>query len=455
MLQEGIREGDECLFVSTEQTLDELRDTFDPYAYDLDHGNLTVTSVHARPGYTLEDAEERLTIETLEGDQTVGEGYAAPFSARYVSQMLGRYAPADRVVVDSVSGLRAMADDPAEFRRAVLDLVRLFADEFEATSLLVSEEGAAPDEEGGATPLQYTTHGVIRLWIDEVRNDVHRFVRVRKMRGLNHDTRPYEMEFDGGGVYIVPRNRNATEFWDAETSFVDTRIDGLDALLGGGFVRGNSVVVEHDGRATLRPLFLSLVKRHLETESAVLLLMPKIGADRRILERLFPDDPGRITDLLDADALFVVDVTGGRTIDHENVLSVTERSGVEYLLRLVDERRGDRPLASFVDTETAARRFGAEQTVDLHRRQETHPFGDGVAVYVHNPRTLSDEVAEFFANGASQVLELWRHDTGLQYLTLEKSPAGYVGATRLVDTLDEPPFVRVQFPPGCDGARTE
>ena len=450
-LQEGMREGDDCLFVSTEQTPSELRDTFAPFDYDLDHENLTITSVHARPGYTLEGDQEQLTIETLEGNQVVGEGYAAPFSRKYVSQMLGQYAPADRVVVDSVSGLRAMADNRDVFRRAILDLIRLFSDEFEATALLVSEGGHAGDKTTNAVnPLQYSAHGVIRLWLEEIRSDYHRFLQVLKMRGVDHDTRSYEIEFNDGGVYIIPRNRNPVEGGRSGTSFMDTRIAGLNELLGGGFITGESIVFKHDGHVNLRPLFLPLLKAQIETGNAVLLMVPKVGAKPELLEQLFPESPDRVEKLLDSDKLFVIDVTSKQENARKNVYTVAqEQGGIEYLLQLINERREERPLSTFIDTETAARHLTVEQIMELHQWQETHLLtDDSTTVYVHNPHTVPENIEEFFTNNASQALELWRHDNGLQYLTLEKSPVGYVGMSRLVDHVDEPPFVRVQSPPG-------
>jgi KaiC/GvpD/RAD55 family RecA-like ATPase len=449
-LQEGLEHGDDCLFVSTEQRAPELRDTFQPFAFDLDHEQLTITSVHARPGRTIEGDGEQLTIETLDGDQVIGEGYSAPFSGQYVRELLERHAPADRVVIDSVSGLQAMGGDYEHFRRAVLDLVQLFSDEFEATSLFVAEEtNVDTGDRGALDPLQYNTHGVVRLWLEEVRSDLHRFLQVRKLRGRNHDTRPYEIEFSEAGVHVIPRNRNGRGSDDRE--FVDTRIEGLDALCGGGLLRESSVVFEHDGQADLEPLFVALFRELFATDASVLLLVPEVSANPEVLNRLFPerdDDP--VGTLLDDDQLFVIDMTNSHGGEHENIFAANDRDGgVQYLLQLIDDRRGDRPLSTFIDTETAVRTFGADDLVGLHRWQETHLLDDGgVTVYVHNPGTVPGEIENFFANNAAQVLETWRHDTGLQYLSLNKSPTGYVGSSRLVESIESYPFVRIQSPPG-------
>jgi hypothetical protein len=36
---------------------------------------------------------------------------------------------------------------------------------------------------------------------------------------------------------------------------------------------------------------------------------------------------------------------------------------------------------------------------------------------------------------------------GLQYVSLQKSPCGFVGTTSLVEYIEEPPYIRVQDPP--------
>lgn len=49
-LQTGLENGDNCLLISTEQTVAELRDSFEPFAFDFDHDNLTITTLHPAAG---------------------------------------------------------------------------------------------------------------------------------------------------------------------------------------------------------------------------------------------------------------------------------------------------------------------------------------------------------------------------------------------------------------------
>lgn len=131
-LQTGLDVKDNCVFITTEQTIDELHDAFDSFAFTLDHDRLTVTSIHATPGTTLESDEVVLTLQTLEpGEELPGEQFGIPFTSRYIRDHLSEFAPVDRVVFDSVSGLRVMAADEGGFRRTILDLIRCFNDTLE------------------------------------------------------------------------------------------------------------------------------------------------------------------------------------------------------------------------------------------------------------------------------------------------------------------------------------
>jgi KaiC/GvpD/RAD55 family RecA-like ATPase len=453
-LQEGLSAGDSCLFISTEQKPPELVDTFAPFEFDLDHDDLTITSIHARPGRTIESDEEELTIETLEGEKSLGEGFSAPFTSKYVTKVIENKGPADRIVIDSISGLEAMSDNAAVLRRAVLDLIHLFTDTFEATSVLVSEEDLAPET---AAPkldeLQYAVHGVIRLWLEPVRNDLHRYLQVRKVRGINHDMRAYEITFSDHGIQIIPRQRAVPAPFVSTEDSMSTGIAGLDTLLGGGLIRGETAVLQHDGRANVKPLMAAIVTQILDIEGSAVVFVPEASSRPEKVHRLFAGQIDDVQTALEENRLFVVDMINPQDTDYDNIFGVDpDQGGIEYLLQLIDERRGDRPLVTLMNTEAPARTLGEEQVAALHEWQEANLITEeNLTIYQHNPDTMTDGLHEFLANNAEQVLEVWVHKNGLQYVTLEKSPTGYLGSTLLVDYYDEEPFIRVQTPPGHRG----
>lgn len=445
-LQEGLREGEKCVFLSTEQTPAELRDSFAPYAFDLDHEDLTLATIHARPGYTLDDDEECLTVETLDGHHPVGEGYAAPFSAKYVTQLVGRYAPADRVVIDSVSGLRAMSSDREAFRRAVLDLVRLVTDEFEATGLLVAESRRGVGRTSAVEPLEYNTHGVIRLWREREVSRYRRYVDVMKMRGVDHDERSYELTFGDGGVEVIP-HRRALSAGVRQQEWLGTGVEELDDLLGGGLQRGDSVLLEHDGRANVDTLLFAVATTALDAGMDTVLL-PRVNTSPRRIDDLVARadvdfDSGR--ELLDADRLFVLDALGAWE-RHENVYDFRADDGeIEDRLREIRETAGGDGLFLALNTEAKVHVLGKGQVRRVrYWLQSAFLEPDDVLFDIHNPKVMASRMAEFYTDAASQVVRTWLDDNGFQYIRLEKAVTGDVGGLRLVEYVDDEPFVRLR-----------
>ena len=495
-LQAGIQRGESCLFISTEQTREELAHSFAPYSFELDHEDLAVATIHATPGHTLEDDEEILTLDTLGDDPlTDGSGVAAtapengaaadawsngdargefgqptmtfgeyrvPFTSQHVLELLRGYAPCDRVVFDSVSGLSAMTDDSYTYRRAVLDLIRLFTDEFEATSLFTAEA----DEDGRRTVgsaelLRYNTHGVIELWRERVEGNFHRFLQISKMRGIDHDTRAFEMELDRDGVHLVPKFRVPTgRLHDHE--FVSTGIRGLDKLCGGGLLRGETTLLEHDGRAAIETLVSSIVVETIRNDDA-LLLLPPLNLTPGYLNQIIADRIGSVETMLSDDRLFVLDLVGPWKECSENVFGIEEHErrlrellgGLNFLvswkirrvLKQIDRRRGDRSINIVIFTEAMMQEFDPGEIRDIYHWGKTVLAGeDDSIIFIQNPVVMEESLAEFFVYDARQLLRTWSHENGLQYVKLEKSPTGHLGNTQLVEHIDYPPYVRVQRP---------
>jgi hypothetical protein len=75
---------------------------------------------------------------------------------------------------------------------------------------------------------------------------------------------------------------------------------------------------------------------------------------------------------------------------------------------------------------------------------------DDVVCDIVNFRDLPETLVEFYVEASLQVFRTWLHDTGQQFVTLDKGPDGHLGMTRLVEFTNEVPFVRVQ-PPSSTG----
>lgn len=473
-LQSGLDQGESCVYISTEQTKEEIQSSFANFEFEIDHPNLTVTSVHARQGQIIETGEERMTLQTIEGDTLIGNGHSAPFETEYIAEYLERFGPCDRLVFDSISGLAVMTNDPYRMKRSVLDLIRLFTDDFEATTLLTAE-GYGPEREREDSQitdvLEFAAHGVIQLWRERVRGKQRRFIKILKMRGVDHDTREYELDITSEGVDLSPENW--THQIDVDKGEVtSTSIAGLDELCGGGLVKGDPVLLEHDGRAPVDALVVSMAKGALDSDMSVWINPSPVLTPGRFTA-LLPDETLTAEMLLDQNRLFVLDVFNawGDYADHPNVYRAkstgwlvnlvkrSKRLGLHFaknVIRNIDDRikqgNGDRtqPVFAPMYTEAFLHMFSdAMQIRSLYYwALEEVMIDEDTAFYIHNPATMDPKLAEFFAYDASQTLETWKADSGIQYLLLDKSPIGSPGQLSVVEYTDEPPYVQVMRPMG-------
>lgn len=441
-LQEGLEDGDDCLFVSTEQTIEELRDSFEPYEFELDHENLSVTSIHAEPGQTLESDEEELVLQTLGDEEGFVEGFDAPFTSEYIVEYLREYAPCDRVVLDSASGLRVVSENARVFRRTALDMIRLFTDEMGATSLFTAEDNDGDD----TNPLRFTTHGVVRLYHEEISEDPHRFLRVTKMRGVDHDRRRVEIEFTKEGVALSPKRRSQPPALK-QHKHMSVGVEGLDKLCGGGIVRGSTVLLQHDGHANLASILGSFVSTAVNRDHTLVLLPTRHLTPSRV-GSVLEENGFTIEELIEQDRLYVLDMAGSWSeyAGGDNVREATDDVGDAISFFRSADTGGESTFA-VAKTGAAVHRLGPGGARELQHFQEVETGPEDVVVNVHNPAVTDSRISGFFIDAAEQVLETCVLEDGLQYISLKKSPCGFVGSTSLVEFREDPPYFRVQDPP--------
>jgi len=440
-LQAGVEDGEKCLLVTTEQSVAELRDTFEPYPFDLDAPELTVVTVNAEPGASIESGKD-IVVRTVDGgDTTVTEWFDLPFTRENVVHYLSELGPTDRVVLDSVSGIRPMAEDRVSFWRSCYSLIRLFSESFDATSVLTAGGGSTGDDT--ATDLiRYATHGVCEIFYERVRGQRHRFIRVTKMRGLEHDDRRHRLLLTDEGVVAQPRRQNHAAGL-LEHDHFSTGIDSLDDLLGGGLVRGATTLLTHDGTTDYYTLNARMLARAADEGMTLTVALPAaVSLDR--LDRHWADTDWDVATLLDDDRLVVLELAGGNDRSHPNVLTHDQSAGRDWerLMELSYDRAGDDPLFALIDTEPLLQTISDEQAREVRYRAATaETSDDDVVVYTINPRIQSDSLVGFFVDTSQQTVEFHRDDDGLEWLSVEKSPTGSPGASRLVSYESEPPYV--------------
>jgi len=440
-LQAGLEAGERCLFISTEQTRDELQESFASYDFDLDHEQLATTSLHASPEQDS-NGRQQLRLRTLEGGSAVDEQFVG-FTLSNIITYLRRGAAADRIVFDSVSALEILTDEEGLFRRYLLEFLQTLTSEIGATTLLTAEanrEGYADDI------LEFSTHGVLRLTREAVNDDPHRFLKVAKMRGVDHD--PRTVEFTLGSSFACAPSRRSQPPALKTHKHTSIGIDGLDSLCGGGLATGAGVLLHHDGRANLTALFSQLMSQCID-KGYNILLVPTIRMRPESVRTLLTGHNNSLDTLMGDNRLFVLDMIGAWDETTENVFGSRESaSGIRSVLQAVHERAGDQPTLSLINADAMVNKLGTADARDVRYAQEARFLdSDDLLIHIHNPAVTVDEIDGFYKNAAEQVIKTWITESGLQYFSLEKSPCGFVGTTSMVEYVEEPPYLEVQMPP--------
>ena len=144
-----------------------------------------------------------------------------------------------RVVIDSLSELQLLADNPLRYRRQVLSLKQFFASR-SCTVILLDDRTAA----GSDLQVRSIAHGVITL--EQSVKDYggeRRRVRVVKYRGRAFRGGMHDYDIQYGGLQVYPRLVAAESRVSASRVQLHSDLPALDALLGGGLEEGTSTLI--------------------------------------------------------------------------------------------------------------------------------------------------------------------------------------------------------------------
>jgi len=222
----GRDRSESVLYVSMSETRDEL---------------LTVAAAH---GWSLEGIELlELVPPENEGDahrQTMFHTSEVELgeTMRLLLDRIERINPA-RIVVDSLSEMRLLAQNPLRYRREIFAF-KHFLGQRHATVLMLDDTAAnSPDLQ-----LHSIVHGVVAL--EEVVLEYgadRRRLRVKKMRGVKFRGGYHDYIIRTGGLEIFPRLEPVVSARVLPTEIVCSGSAALDALLGGGLRRGTSALL--------------------------------------------------------------------------------------------------------------------------------------------------------------------------------------------------------------------
>jgi circadian clock protein KaiC len=223
----GVRRGERCLFVALSETEEELRATAASHGWSLE--GIEVFSISpSEEGLTADARYTMFHPSEVELSQTT----------KAVLAEAERVRPS-RLVFDSLSELRLLAENPLRFRRHVLALKQFFARQH-CTVLFINDR----TDDHSDVELQSIAHGVIS--VERHSTDygaMRRRLQVVKQRGREFQGGYHDLVIRPGGVDVFPR-LVASEHRDSQPrEAIASGLGPLDALLGGGLAKGTSTLL--------------------------------------------------------------------------------------------------------------------------------------------------------------------------------------------------------------------
>ncbi|HVU29454.1 MAG TPA: ATPase domain-containing protein [Sphingomicrobium sp.] len=238
-LLDGVRKGERCLYITLSESKEELIHVAETHGWDLE--GIEIFEL-VPPELSLDPEREQSIVYA--SDLELGE------TVQMVKELVERVGPS-RVVFDSLSEIRLLAQGALRFRRQVLALKHFFA-HLGCTVLFLDDLTEMIDD----LSLHSLAHGVVRLeQLAMTYGAERRRLRVHKMRGRQFQGGYHDFVIRAGGLRIFPR-LVASEHPDTgfEWKLGTSGIESLDELVGGGLDYGTSTLIigpSGTGKSTL------------------------------------------------------------------------------------------------------------------------------------------------------------------------------------------------------------
>lgn len=227
-LMEGARLGERGLYFTLSETERELRDGASSHGWALGE---RIKVFELTPPESLIDSQHQQSL-LYSSDLELGE------TIKIIFETFEREKP-DRVVLDSLSEIRLLAQSSLRYRRQILALKHYFARQG-ATVLLLDDMTA----DKGDKTVHSVVHGVIRLEeLAPAYGAERRRLRIAKYRGQTFRGGYHDFAIRTGGVAVFPRLVASEHRVSFSRRQVSSNIPELDALLGGGVEQGSSTLV--------------------------------------------------------------------------------------------------------------------------------------------------------------------------------------------------------------------
>lgn len=224
----GAAAGESCLYITMSETESELRLGATSHGWELGSG---INVFELVPPETLLDEEQHQSL-LYSSDLELGE------ATRQIFEVVERVKPS-RVVLDSLSEIRLLAQSSLRYRRQILAIKHYFTKHAATVLMLDDLTSEAADK-----TVHSVAHGVIRLEeLAPAYGAERRRIRILKYRGQRYRGGYHDFTITTGGVNVFPRLVASEHRSKFERRQLSTGIAAFDGLLGGGIESGSSTLI--------------------------------------------------------------------------------------------------------------------------------------------------------------------------------------------------------------------
>ncbi len=227
-LLEGARRGEVGIYVSLAETETELRDGARSHGWEI--GPKVEVFELVTPESVLDPNHHQSLLYS--SDLELGE------TIKRIFDCIDRLKP-QRVVIDSLSEIRLLAQSSLRYRRQILALKHYFA---QNDSMVIMLDDLTTESTDRA--VHSIAHSVIHLdQLAPIYGGERRRLRIVKCRGQDFRSGYHDFTIAPGGVEVFPRLVAADHRKSFSGEIMHSGIAALDQLLGGGIAAGSSTLL--------------------------------------------------------------------------------------------------------------------------------------------------------------------------------------------------------------------
>ncbi|MEO6567662.1 MAG: ATPase domain-containing protein [Opitutaceae bacterium] len=223
-LLEGARRGEKVLYITLSETRDEIENVAESHGWDL--SQIDLFEMASKDAHLQNEADTTFFHPSeVELNRTT----------KVLLDEIERCDPS-RVVFDSLSEMRMLADTALRYRRQILQLKQSLAGR-KCTVLFLDDLTSAAHD----LHVESIVHGVLTISCSAPGfGSSRRQLHVQKLRGVKFCEGLHDLVMQTGGIVVFPRLFAAEHNVSFPAEAFSSGVPGLDALLGGGLDRGTS-----------------------------------------------------------------------------------------------------------------------------------------------------------------------------------------------------------------------